>query len=224
MVEIRGGLQVLQTGFRMVKNRTLVIGLCVLVAASALAFGLLSQEYHLVENASTPMVVHSPVHDGLELTATIEREGQNVSVIAEVNNTLSTYLQVNSTSIDNPAYGPCQQGFATGVRVYMGHYSLSNLSQAKELLLYDPSSQYRCPAFFTFQYTFSPNSAMATVQATLGGYQQNGSRLVSETSVVSGYWVGSGQSYIFQRFPAGEYSVLVFDAWGDEAVGYFQVA
>jgi hypothetical protein len=213
----------------MAKEWALVIGLCLLVAASALTYGLLSQGHHLVNNTSTSKVVNSNVPDGLELTATIEpnsvAEGQNVSVVAEVNNTQSTTLEVDSISMTNPAYGPCGQGFATGVRVYRGHYSLSSLSQANELLLYNPSLTYLCPAVFTFQYTFSPDSAMATIQASLGAYQaENETRLVSETSVLTGYWVDSGLGYVFQRFPVGQYTVLIFDAWGDQAVGYFQVS
>lgn len=37
--------------------------------------------------------------------------------------------------------------------------------------------------------------------------------------LLAGYWVG-GQ---FQKFPVGQYTVVAFDAWGDRAVGHFQV-
>ncbi len=210
----------------MVAKGVLVIGLCVLAVASVLALGS-SQQHYFIDYASKSMVVHSPVHNGLELTATIQQiylvEGQPLTVVAEVNNTSSTPLTVNATSMDNPAYGPCQQGFATGVQIYMGHYSAGNLTQANELLLYNPSL-ISCPAVFTFRYTFGANSALATVQPSLGGYQpRSEARLVNETSVVGGYWVGSGQNYVFHAFPTGQYTVLVFDAWGDEALGYFQV-
>lgn len=174
-----------------------------------------------------PVVVHSPIDNSLELAATIRQaylgEGQNLTVIAEVNNTSPDPLKVNSTSMDNPAYGPCDQGFATGIQVYAGHYSLTDLTEAQGLLLYNPSSTYFCPAIFTFYYTFSPNSANATMAPYLNGFApENETRLVRETSVVGGYWIGSGQAYAFRRFDPGQYTVLVFDAWGNKVIGYFQ--
>ena len=211
----------------MVRKGVLVVGLSVLLVASVLAYES-SQRPRSIDYASKSMVVHSPVNNGLELTATIQqiylKEGQNLSVIAEVNNTLSTPLTLNATIIENPASGPCAQGSATGIRVYMGHYSAGNLTQAQELWLYNPSLVYYCPAAWTLRYTFAPNSDMATVQQSLGGFQgHNETGLVNETSTVGGYWVGSGQNYVFHTFPVRQYTVLVFDAWGDEALAYFEV-
>jgi hypothetical protein len=170
--------------------------------------------------------IYSNVTDGLQLTAMIDRsavlQGQNLTVTAQVYNTLPIGLVMNATSMDNPAYGPCQQDFATGIDVYEGHYTSVNLSKATELLLYNPSLTYACPRPFTFQYSFPPNSDVATIH-TYGGGAGNTTGPVNETSQASGYWTGSGQSYNFTAFPQGTYTVVAFDAWGQNAIGYFQV-
>jgi len=164
-------------------------------------------------------VVNSSVSKGLELSALIgpvqARTGQNITVTALVTNTLVTALTVNATSMTNPAYGPCEQTFATGVDVYLGNYTMADLSQGKALLLYDPSLPYTCPTVTHYQYSFSPNSDVATSRGSTGP--------VVETSVLSGYYTGSGQSYAFNQFPPGVYTVKVFDAWGQAAIGHFEV-
>jgi YVTN family beta-propeller protein len=142
-------------------------------------------------------------------------------VVAQVYDVLSTVVVANATSMDNPANGPCEQGQATGVEVYQGSYSAANLSAAKALLLYDPGLTYTCPEVFTFTYTFSPDSDVAAVQADQGPKNTTGP--VNETSTLQGYWVGSGQSYTLRTFPPGTYTVVAFDAWGQKALGYFQV-
>ncbi|MGD0330922.1 MAG: hypothetical protein ABSB40_10895 [Nitrososphaeria archaeon] len=78
---------------------------------------------------------------------------------------------------------------------------------------------------FTFQYTFSPNSNIATIQLSLGAFEPKSTTSpVNETSILAGYWTGSGQDYVFHTFPTGIYTVVVFDAWGQEAIGYFQIS
>lgn len=204
------------------------------MAASIAAFEVYeaSQPRWWIDYALTSSTVHSPVRNGLELTATVKEvflpEGQNLTVVAEVNDALSTPLTVNATSIDNPAYGPCQQAFATGVEVYSGNYTylelFNNGSRPAPLLLYDPSLIYTCPAVFDFQYAFQPDSAMATINSSLAGhFYRTDTHLVSESSVVAGYWVGTPAGYQLQKFPQGQYTVMVFDAWGDRAIGHFQV-
>jgi hypothetical protein len=168
-----------------------------------------------------PGVVTGTNIDGLQLTAAfspVVAQGSNVTVSAQVYNTLPTEVEVNATSMANPAYGPCQQRFATGVDVYQGDYSAANLTQGTELLLYNPVLIYTCPEVFTFQYSFAPNSDNATVEQIPGGQTTTGP--VSEMSTLAGYWTGSGQNY---TFPVGNYTLVVFDAWGQTAVGHFAV-
>jgi hypothetical protein len=173
-------------------------------------------------------VVHSSVRLGLELTATITpaflAEGQNVTIVAEVNNTSSSNVEANTTSVVNPAEGPCAQGFFTSLDVYSGNLSynqlFNNRSNPSPLRLYNPSLVYTCPRMFNFTYVFYPHGAVARIQSDAG----NGTKAVRETSVIGGYWTGSGQNYAFHSFPPGEYTVVVYDAWGSQKlIGYFQV-
>lgn len=171
-----------------------------------------------------PGVVTGTNIDGLQLTATfspVVAQGKNVTVSAQVYNTLSREVEVNATSMTNPAYGPCEQRFATGVDVYQGDYTAANLTQGTELLLYNPVLIYTCPEVFTFQYSFAPNSDNATVEGIPGGRVTAGP--VSETSTIAGYWTGSGQNYTFHAFPVGNYTLVVFDAWGQTAIAHFAV-
>ncbi len=214
------------------RGRALVFGIIILLAASVAVYEV-SQTHQprWIDYASASRTTHSPVGNGLELTATIKEvfipEGQNLTVVVEVNNTLSTPLRVDTPSMVNPTYGPCQQGFATRISVYSGNYTylelFNNRSNPTPLLLYNPSLIYTCPAVFNFQYTFEPNSAVATINSSLGGYHRIDTRLVNETSVVAGYWVQTPIGYQFKRFPIGVYTVVASDAWGDKAIGYFQV-
>jgi hypothetical protein len=211
-------------------SKALILGVIVLVAASISVYEI-DQSYQprwWIDYASASSTTHSPIRNGLELTATIKEvflpEGQNLTVVAEVNNTLATPLTVNATSMVNPAYGPCQQGFATGIEVYSGNLTymelFNNGSAAKPLLLYNPLQTTLCPAVFSWQYRFQSQSAVASVQGTLGRYHtRNETKLIEETSIVAGYWVGDQ----FQRFALGQYTVVVFDVWGDRAIGHFQV-
>jgi hypothetical protein len=148
-------------------------------------------------------------------------QGQSVTVTAQVYNTLSSEVEVNATSMTNLADGPCQQGFATGVEVFQGHYTAANLSKATELLLYNPNLTYLCPRVFVFLYSFYPFSDVATVQQGPGGPSTTGP--VNETSIIDGYWTSSEQNYTFQTFPQGSYTVVVFDAWSQTTYAYFQV-
>lgn len=176
-------------------------------------------------STSTSTSISSSVTDGLRLNTTIDPtivdQGSNLTVTAEVSNTLSTDVNVNATSMTNPAYGPCQQDFTTGIYAYEGSYTSANISSAKGLLLYNPSLIYTCPEVFTFHYSFSPESDVATVQTV--GAPGNTTGPISEVSIVSGYWMGSGQNYTFQFFPPGTYTIEVFDAWGQTTIGHFQV-
>jgi hypothetical protein len=214
---------------------TIVLG-AVLVAGVSFAVIVISSEPKGESNSMPvprPWTIHSNVRFGLELTvtfaSTVLASGQTLTVVAEVNNTLPSEVKLNTTSMTNPVFGPCAQGFATGVEVYAGNYSymqlFNNGSRPSPLLLYNPSLSYLCPAVFTFMYTFRPNSAIATVQSFLGGSQagKNESSVVKETSVVKGYWTGSGQYYNFHEFPQGQYTVMVYEGWGQKLIGYFQV-
>jgi len=161
-------------------------------------------------SASSGVATDASGAEVIQLAASVEpgtaTPGRNITVVATVSDALSTSVQLESQALTNPAYGPCEQSFITYVDVYYGHYASSNLSGAKPLLLYDPSGLYACPTAGFYRYTFTPGQP------------------VNETSVVGGYWTGSGQSYAFQPFQQGDYTVVVSDAWGQRVYGYFAVA
>jgi len=179
------------------------------------------------------VTLHSGVNGlGLELTATLPTtltEDQNLSIVAEIDNTTPHVLNLTSTSMVNHANGPCAQEQVTAIDVYSGSYSyvqlFNNRSQPTPLLLYNPSLNYLCPAAFTFNYLFQPNSSLATVRALVGGHEvmTNQTGAVEETSVVAGYWTQSGSTYASTHFSPDTYTVVVYDYWGNTIIGYFQV-
>lgn len=219
-------------------TNSLAIVLIIVIVAAAGIFGLAVLTHPKARQSQTTasttssgpnqVALRSNVSLGLQLVATIKpiqaSQGQNISVVAQVYNTLSAEVNVTTESITNPVFGPCQQRFATAVNVYSGNYSygdlFNNRSQPARLLLYDPSLAYTCPEVFSFNYSFSPNSDIALVQpngpkGTVGP--------VNETSVFSGYWTGSGQNYSYKEFPPGVYTIVVSAAWGQKVIGYFRV-
>jgi hypothetical protein len=164
---------------------------------------------------------------GLEVLATLVvtpfSQGRNMSVTVYgvVYNTLATFNVLTAKSTINPAWGPCQQQVAVIVNVYAGYFSEYNVSYARPLLLYNPTWQYACPAFGTFQYIFLPASDMAAIgegQATLSY-----TRAVNESATLSGYWTGSGDTLTFRSFQTGTYTVGVSDVWGSTTVVHFTV-
>ncbi|HEV2390136.1 MAG TPA: hypothetical protein VGS04_05355 [Nitrososphaerales archaeon] len=213
-----------------------VVLIVVIVAAAGIGLAALTHPKAGLSETTTStasvglneVTLRSNVSLGLQLVATIKpiqaSLGQNISVVAQVYNTLSTSVNVTTDSMGNPAFGPCQQRLATAVNVYSGNYSygalFNNRSQPARLLLYDPSLAYTCPEVFSFNYSFSPNSDIALVQPD-GPKGTAGP--VNETSVLTGYWTGSGQNYTYKEFPPGTYTIVVFAAWGQKVIGYFRV-
>ena len=100
--------------------------------------------------------------------------------------------------------------------MYHGNYTASTLPPGGGLFFYNPTGIYACPTEIESQFSFSPNSDIATSGGHSGPEQ-------SPTSELSGYYAGSGQNYAFTQFPPGVYTVKVFDAWGQAAIGHFEV-
>jgi hypothetical protein len=163
-------------------------------------------------------LVNSSAPNGLEVSALIGpvrvATGQNITITVWVSNTLSRVVTVNATGIINPIAGPCVAGLE-GAEVYQGNYTASNLPPRGGLFFYNPTGIYACPTEIGSQISFSPNSDIATI----GGY----SGPEQSTSELSGYYAGSGQNYAFTQFPPGVYTVKVFDAWNQVAIGYFEI-
>ena len=175
----------------------------------------------------TTTAITSSTVPGLQLFASVKPSslaiGHNVTIVAGVYNPLQTSVKVNASEIRNPTQAPC--GLWTspmGIRIYWGHYTFANLSVASPLLLYNASLPVLCPVFSNNAYTFQPNSDNATVS-----YFETSTTLVAnETISLSGYWItlgGPGSVLSSQVFETGQYTVLVFDAWGQQLIKYFEV-
>jgi len=166
---------------------------------------------------------------GLQLLASVRPSslavGQNVTIVAEVYNSLQTNVTINAGEITNPSQEPCGLGVVpTGIRVYSGHYTFTNLSAASPLLLYNDSLAVPCFVVFNNTYTFQPNSDNATVSSLGASIKW----VANETISLSGYWTtglvaGPSSKLFSQNFEPGPYTVLVFDAWGQQLIEYFEV-
>jgi hypothetical protein len=170
----------------------------------------------------------------LELFARIVPEvatqGQNVSIVTELYNPLTSNIALNASVIIDDSEAPCGLGIrAIGIQVYSGHYSFGNLSKANPLLLYNFSGPPP-PCFIRYNYTyvFQPNSDNARV----GYLSANTTLNIQYTDNLSGYWVncstprpgGIGACANLQKFQPGQYTVHVFDAWGQQTIVYFEVS
>jgi hypothetical protein len=165
----------------------------------------------------------------LELLVRVEptqlSSGQNVTITDEVYNPLATEVVANSSEIINPTQGPCGRGvIPTGVQVYEGHYTFTNLTEGTPLMLYNASGgPHPCPAPYSNVFHFQPDSDKAIV-FYLG---TSIDWVTNETIGLKGYWVQVPSSglprFALHEFAAGEYTVLVFDAWGQQQLEYFVV-
>ena len=154
----------------------------------------------------------SSTFEGIQLALLVEPTnlgfGQNVTIKARVYNPTPTELTVTSVGIENPSQFPCYGHFDPAIDVYSGGYTFANLSRASPLLQYNAIPQ-SCQPLSQLTYTFLPDGANSTQQ----------------TVVLGGYYVHSpgGFGYSFQHFPRGQYTVLAFDEWGQQAMQYFTV-
>ena len=106
--------------------------------------------------------------------------------------------------------------------VLQGYYDTSNYTSTGALTLYDPAEFYPCPTeIFPGPYLlFSPLSDNVSRTHSPG---QEDSFLASASYSVTGYYTGSGNSASFHQFPAGTYTVLAEDEWGNVALLPFSV-
>lgn len=51
----------------------------------------------------------------------------------------------------------------------------------------------------------------------------NQTGVVKGTSIIGGYWSGAGQNYAFHTLQPGNYTVVIYDAWAHQLIGYFRV-
>jgi len=110
------------------------------------------------------------------------------------------------------------------IQVYGRHYAISNLSNATPLQIGDPGRLVPCGildgggGYFLFQ----PSSDKAAYLFQGSSYTGPGYPM-SQTVEAKGYHP-SNASENFIPFPAGSYTVVAGDEWGQLAISYFSVS
>ena len=164
----------------------------------------------------------------VQLNATVSLgplQMNEATVSAEVYNPLPTNVTLTAQVLVSPTEGAC--GYVNsliGVQFYLGHYGFSNLSSATPLVMYNatgPPPPCPPPPFAT--YIFLPNSDRVLIPGSTPPIQ-----IANRTVVRGGYWTpslvsGPGGGYYYQPFNPGNYTVLIFDAWGQQMLEYFQI-
>ena len=154
--------------------------------------------------------------------------GQDLQTVVEVLNTLP---RVNNVSVANdfpvrPLQAKCLPGDYTPIviQMYSGRYDSGNITDASPLPYI-----LSCPAVSSgsmvaeYYYLFQPDSANATLYGrdyvgNLSNTGQMSLRLVDQISIhqfSSGFPNGA--------FPAGTYTLMVEDWWGQMVILHFQV-
>jgi len=118
----------------------------------------------------------------------------------------------------NPS-SPCGAPGQVGFGIFQGYYDQSNYTKATALVLYNASETYLCTTFAygIFTYSFQPHSDVAELLNSSGVPLYNES--ISTSDRIGGYWHGS----TYQVFPAGNYTIMAADEWGQVAFLYFTV-
>ena len=160
------------------------------------------------------------------VTPAVAYEDQNISISTELYNQNQGSLILNASEILNPSEAPCGLGIRPiGIRIYFGDFSFGNISSAIPLTLYNATIPPPCSVRYSSEYTFQAESDSATVD-----YLSASTRLtVNYTDRFDGSWyscyqtAGPCSGYQFSQFAPGTYTVLLFDAWGQQAIRYFTV-
>jgi len=166
--------------------------------------------------------------NGLSLSLSTDRttyqHGQEVSIILDEKNTLSTTNNVPAT--DNlpsefMSGFPNEPSFPLGLAILRGNYIGSSYSTVTPLIIFSPSEVYAgTTAIAPTSYSFSPFIDVATLSG--GGYNSsNAIRLHIEISV-NGYRPNN-ESASSHNFEPGVYTVVAGDEWGTLVVLHFTV-
>ncbi len=148
----------------------------------------------------------------LELHVSVDTKmvvkGQSVAVDIWENNTLpeknNVAVATNWGIADLTVYS-CVRGWPIGMELLKGYYVTSNVSQGT-LVFYPFISS--CPAALIIlqSLTFLPDSSM----------------VVATTNFGTPTW-DIRQTFTYQNLNSGEYTVVVYDEWGHQALAQFTV-
>jgi hypothetical protein len=163
----------------------------------------------------------------LNSTTIMPGQGQDLQTVVEVLNTLP---RVNNVSVANDfPVGPTGKWLPgdyipTIIQMYSGDYVRGNISAATPLpyiLL--------CPAVFPssivveYYYLFQPDSSNATLYGrdSAGNLSNTGQMSLREVNQISIHQFSSG--FPNGTFPAGTYTLMVEDWWGQMVILHFHV-
>jgi hypothetical protein len=161
------------------------------------------------------------------LNSTRVSSGQAIAATVDEFNTMVAPNNVSVSSdwpLQGLAVGACGSvNYPVGLAVLRGNYDLANVTSGTALQIYQPGA-YGCPIVLSgiSSYLFQASSDNATV---IGSCQPGAclNETMGATVSVSGYWTG-GAATAFTSFPAGVYTVVAGDEWGDITLSHFAVA
>ncbi len=164
----------------------------------------------------------------LALNATTIKQGQDLPNTVKVLNTLP---RVNNVSAGSgfpvkPFSPPCNRN-PIDVEMYSGYYDSSNISGASPLPYIRTCPAVSSTSLVTAEYyLFQPSSTNATLYGlTLSGKPSSSGSisfdLVNQTSVYQ--FMSSFPIGVHPVFPAGVYTLMVQDSWGQMVILHFSV-
>lgn len=150
--------------------------------------------------------------------------GGSLRITVEELNTLNRVNNVSAASSWRIAAGNLRGPYETtmvGYAIYRGNYDVRNFTSGTPLWLTEAGVERRsctpCPP--PTYYLFQPMSDNATTSpGRMFWFTSNRSMSINFTENISGYWISSTD---FKVFPAGAYTVVALDEWGQATVLHF---
>jgi hypothetical protein len=175
-----------------------------------------SNEQRIVQSSSGDFTLY------LKLNTTKISPGKGIAIVVELfyNGINPVYINVSNTNIHLPSPYPCGSQVLVGLEVFKGYYTISNISLAKPLLLYNPAI-YLCVMMPPVtQYKLLPLSDQ--IQLIYNGKVQP--TLNDEISIsTNGYWIINSTGINHTFFQPGVYTVEAVDYFNQTVLGYFTV-
>ena len=164
----------------------------------------------------------------LSTDKTTYRSGQEVSIVIDETNTLSTTNDVHVAdkypsshlAID---FTNRPTIFPFGIAVFRGDYTLLTYSTGTPLVIFDPSEEYIGTLVVgPTSYSFHPLSDTADIEG--GDYQSSNYYLIKRDITLQGYWPSQDYGTKLIQFKPGIYTVIAGDEWGTLVIIHFTVA
>jgi hypothetical protein len=143
---------------------------------------------------------------------------EELNILTRVNNvSAASNWRIPTSNLRGP-YQTTMVGYA----VYQGFFDVGNFTSGAPSPLMEIGSSISCtPCPASTYYLFQPMSDNATTSpGSKFWYTSSSSMLINFTENISGYWTSSSN---FEIFPAGNYTVLALDQWGQATVLHFTV-